>query len=194
MNGADDDEVYKIVDEGKWANLKVRALQNIIDARLPLNTGTIIVKGVNEHTLKRQVDLITELVETRGINFNTTSPYNRIVPVVRLKSVGAIGRYMENSSYNMDELINLTMESLKINHNQLINVAAGVNRIFQKGKMSSYMIPYYTKAGKIFIRLADWETDDDGVVDNNNPDRGRLTQNWTVAPFFEHVKLNEYGY
>ena len=61
MNGADDDEVYKILDEGKWATAKVKALKNMFDLRMPLNTGTIIAKGVNERTMKRQLDLFAEL-------------------------------------------------------------------------------------------------------------------------------------
>ena len=54
MNGADDDEYYKKLDNGKWATVKVRALENIFAERLPINTGTIIAKGVNEVTFARQ--------------------------------------------------------------------------------------------------------------------------------------------
>ena len=95
MNGADDNDVYKILDEGKWATVKVRALNNIFAERLPINTGTIIAKGVNESTLKRQIDLFAEKALENNINFDTVKPYSRITPVLRMKSVGAIGRYMD---------------------------------------------------------------------------------------------------
>ena len=56
------------------------------------------------------------------------------------------------------------------------------------------MFKYKSKAGTILIRLIDWQTDDDGVIDHDNPNRGRLTEDFTIAPFFEHVKKHEYGY
>ena len=56
------------------------------------------------------------------------------------------------------------------------------------------MFPYKTNAGNILVRLIDWQTNDDGVIDHDNPNRGRLTENFTIAPFFEHVKANENGY
>jgi hypothetical protein len=46
----------------------------------------------------------------------------------------------------------------------------------------------------MFIRLVDWSIDDDGVPDSENEFRGRITPNWKIAPFFEHVKINEFGY
>lgn len=44
------------------------------------------------------------------------------------------------------------------------------------------------------VRIVDWTVDDDGVPDNSNESRGRITQDFKLAPFFEHVKENEYGY
>ena len=57
MNGADDDVVYKALDNGKYANLKTRALSNAFSVGFTsINTGTIIAKGVNQSTIRRQVD------------------------------------------------------------------------------------------------------------------------------------------
>jgi len=85
---------------------------------------------------------------------------------------------------------------LGINKSDIIKTSAGVVKAGpQSGEaLTSYMFPYETKAGKVLIRLIDWQTDDDGVIDHDNPNRGRLTENFTIAPFFEHVKKNEYGY
>jgi len=196
MNGADDDAMYKELDNGKWATVKVRALDNIFAERLPINTGTIIAKGVNEHILGRQVELFAERAIANGINFDTTTPYNRITPVLRMKSVGAIGRYMENSSYDMDELIGMCISQLGVNRSDMSRTSAGVVKAGpQSGEaLTSYMFKYKSKAGTILIRLIDWQTDDDGVVDHDNPNRGRLTENFTIAPFFEHVKKHEHNY
>jgi len=195
MNGADDDSVYKILDEGKWATVKVRALKNMFDLRMPLNTGTIIAKGINPHTMKRQIDLFAELAIASGINFNTTKPYNRLTPVLRMKSVGAIGRFIKDSAYTIEELCDLAVKDLGISHNDIDKVGSGV--VSNDGTIpvgTSYMFPYETAAGKVIIRLIDWQNNDEGVIDHDNPNRGRLTQNWTIAPFFEHVRLNEGGY
>ena len=196
MNGADVDAAYKELDNGKWATVKVRALDNIFAERLPINTGTIIARGVNEYVMNRQVEVFAERAMANGINFNTTSPYNKITPVLRMKSVGMIGRYMEGVSYTIDELTDMAVYRLGINKSDIIKTSAGVVKAGpQSGEaLTSYMFPYETKAGKVLIRLIDWQTDDDGVIDHDNPNRGRLTENFTIAPFFEHVKKNEYGY
>ena len=196
MNGADDDMAYKELDNGKWATVKVRALDNIFAERLPINTGTILARGVNEYIMNRQVEVFAERAIANGINFNTTPPYNKITPVLRMKSVGMIGRYMEGVSYTIDELTDMAVYRLGIDKSDIIKTSAGVVKAGpQSGEaLTSYMFPYETEAGKVLIRLIDWQTDDDGVIDHDNPNRGRLTENFTVAPFFEHVKKNEYGY
>lgn len=196
MNGADDDTAYKELDNGKWATVKVRALDNIFAERLPINTGTILARGVNEYIMNRQVEVFAERAIANGINFNTTPPYNKITPVLRMKSVGMIGRYMEGVSYTIDELTEMAVYRLGIDKSDIIKTSAGVVKAGpQSGEaLTSYMFPYETEAGKVLIRLIDWQTDDDGVIDHDNPNRGRLTENFTVAPFFEHVKKNEYGY
>jgi MoaA/NifB/PqqE/SkfB family radical SAM enzyme len=198
MNGADEDEIYKVLDNGKWATVKVRALENIFKHRLPVNTGTIIAKGVNEHTIKRHVDLFVNKAIEYGINFDKDKPYNKITPVLRFKSVGLIGRNMgKNFFYSKEEWANLASSQLGLSYDSLIKSTAtsGVVKAGSYGKAeTSLLFPYHSQAGKIFIRFIDWETNDEGVIDHDNPNRGRLTENWTVAPFFEHIKINEFKY
>ena len=198
MNGADDNDVYKILDNGKWATLKVRALVNIFKCRLPINTGTIIAKHVNEQTIKRQVEVFSKTAKDNGINFNITPPYNRITPVLRMKGVGLVGRNMgKNKCYSIPELAELCEQQLGIKADFILNqkVSAGVVKAGNYGdQLTSVLFPLDTDAGKIYIRLIDWSINDDGVIDHDNPYRGRLTQDWTIAPFFEHVKKNEFGY
>lgn len=196
MNGADDDDVYKVLDEGKWATVKTRALKNIFDARLPINTGTIIAKNINENTIKRQIEVFGKIAHESGIDFNLTPPYNRIRPVLRMKSVGHIGRYIPNSSFNIDELKAMCCSQLGIDMNDIQQTASGVVKLGpQSGEtLSSWMFECDTKAGPVYVRLIPWEIDDEGVIDHDNTSRGRLTENWTIAPFFEHVKKNEFNY
>lgn len=198
MNGADDNQAYRDLDNGNWATVKTRALQNIFKLRLPVNTGTIIAKGVNEHVLGRQVELFAEIAAAEGINFDTTPPYNRITPVLRMKSVGLLGRNMGGDScYTIPELAKLASEQLNVSYDEIMSsrTTAGVVKAGNYGdNLTSHLFPYKTKAGTVFIRLIDWETNDEGVIDHDNTNRGRLTEDFKVAPFFEHVKLNEFGY
>ena len=197
MNGADDDEAYQKLDNGKWATVKVRALENIFRHGLPINTGTIIAKNSNEHVLGRQVELFVEKAKEAGIHFDKTAPYKRIKPVLRMKSVGMLGRYMKDSSYTMQELAGLASEQLNIPYETIINskATAGVVKAGAYGEAeTSLLFTYESSVGSFYIRFIDWSVDDDGVIDHDNPNRGRLTQNWNVAPFFEHVKRNEFGY
>jgi len=196
MNGADDDEMYKKLDDGKWATVKVRALENIFAERLPVNTGTIIAKGVNEVTFARQPELFAQKAIEAGINFDRTPPYNRIKPVLRIKSVGAIGRYMKDVSYTMEELKDMAVVFLNVKKEKIFETSSGLvkNEPSQWEPMRSAMFEYKSLAGTFFIRLIDWQNNDDGVIDHDNPNRGRLTQDFKVAPFFEHVKRNEFGY
>lgn len=198
MNGADDDEIYQLLDAGKWATIKTRALSNIFKLRLPINTGTIIAKGINEKTILQQVKTFARIAIENDVNFDTTNPYRRITPVLRMKSVGLIGRNMgATASYTSKDLAKLASEQLKIPLDTILNsavVAGSVVTTAVGESKTSLAFDCQTDAGKVIIRLINWDIDDEGVIDHDNTNRGRLTENWTIAPFFEHVKKNEYGY
>jgi organic radical activating enzyme len=198
MNGADDDEAYKVLDMGKWAEVKTRALDNILACRLPINTGTIIARDVNEHCVRRQVEVFEKYCLKNDINLDTTAPYNRITPVLRMKSVGSLGRNMGSDlALGIEELAEIAAHEFSLNLDEVLNsrVSAGVVKAGNYGEaLTSLMFPIHTAAGKLFVRLIDWSVNDEGVIDHDNPNRGRLTQDFKVAPFFEHVKRNEFGY
>ena len=178
MNGADEDEVYKILDDGKWATAKTRALKNLMKHNMIINTGTIIAKGVNEHTIRRQVDMFQEYIEETNYN-------PKIKPVLRFRTIGEIGRYMENSTIQYDEFIDIAAEQLDVTSDYICNNNA-------QALNNTYGLIFEYK--NMLIRLVDWSADEDGIPDSNSQFRGRFTQDFKVAPFFEHVKENEFGY
>ena len=46
-----------------------------------------------------------------------------------------------------------------------------------------------------WVKITDWDTDNEqGIPDPGSIRRGRITQEWKVAPFYEHAKINENGY
>ena len=53
---------------------------------------------------------------------------------------------------------------------------------------------YSFKHNKYRINCTNWEGVDGGFDDKTNSIRGRLTQDYKVAPFLEHIKENEGGY
>ncbi len=91
MNGADDDTVYRVLDNGKYATLKTRALTNAFRCGFMTDTGSIIAKGINERTIRRQIEVVVACAQKAGIDFRTSSPWARISPVLRIKSIGKIG-------------------------------------------------------------------------------------------------------
>jgi len=178
MNGCLDDDVYKKLDCGKYANLKHRALINLLENRFIVNTGTIIAKGVNEHTIKEQVELISNYANRYRV---------KIPPVVRLRTIATIGRSMGNDhTYDFNEFQEIVCEQLGITKKYLLdNETVGIRNNIEG---------FVFKHNNIIVRLVDWKVNDEGIPDFGNEVRGRITEDWKIAPFFEHVKENEYGY
>lgn len=182
MNGADEDDVYKVLDEGKWATAKTRALKNLMKHNMIINTGTIIAKGVNEHIIKRQVDMFEEYANETKYNL-------KIKPVLRFRTIGAIGRYMEDSTIQYNDFIELAAQQLNISTNYIKNSDL---KALKDVKNNTYGLIFPYK--NLWIRLVDWSADEDGIPDSGSKSRGRITQDFKIAPFFEHVKENEFGY
>lgn len=173
MNGADDDEIYKKVDCGKYAQLKNRALKNLMDENFITNTGTIVLKNCNEHVIRRQYEILSQY-----------SP--KVKTVMRLRTVAPLGRYMgPDFIYEFDQFKNLVCEQLGITKRYMDQHTIGI-----KNNTSGIVF----EMPKAIVRLVDWSVDDDGIPDSGNERRGRITEDFQIAPFFEHVKDNENGY
>tara|TARA_B100000085_G_scaffold281894_1_gene309349 strand:- start:987 stop:1859 length:873 start_codon:yes stop_codon:yes gene_type:complete len=177
MNGAIDDEIYKILDNGKYATLKHRALKNLLEHKFIVNTGTIIAKGVNERTIKEQVDLMCDYAEKYKV---------KIPPVVRIRTIATLGRSMEGHTYDFSEF--------KQNVCSQLNITEDYMEQNKTDEIVNNMEGYVFKHKNVMIRLVDWKINDEGVPDFGSELRGRITEDWKIAPFFHHVKENEYGY
>ena len=173
MNGADDDSLYKQIDSMRCADLKVSALKNCVESGMIVNTGTILSKGVNETVIKKQVGLFKDLKL-------------RVPPVLRFRTVGLIGRHQgEEAVFTKDEFYNVICDQLGVDLDYIEkNTVPVLNNT--SGTSFSYE--------NVIVRLVDWTVDNDGVPDSGNTRRGRITANWKLAPFFEDVKKNEFGY
>lgn len=181
MNGADDDEVYIIMDELRCAERKMQALKNVIELNMFININCIIQKGVNDHVPKRLVDIFQQ-------------EFNGHPGVLRFRNVGQIGRHSLNhdENYSFDELIQLIAEVTRLDANWIRQW----NNVEGYDETHNVLFPLNpdTKKTGLWIKITDWDPKDEMIPDPNSIRRGRITENFKIAPFFEHVKLNEFGY
>lgn len=200
LNGVDNDEWYEQIDELRCAKRKVNALKNLQTNKFVIDTGTIIVRGINDEAPARLLHLYNRL----GIKH----------ALCRIKNVGKLGRSMfddtagehklsVNTNYTMNGLIKLISEQVGVSVDYIESWR--YKPIYKNIDVeeSSFIFPlenndkkrFMHKSG-IWFKIADWNTfgNSDGVPLPNNKRRGRLTENFKVAPMAEHVKLNEGGY
>ena len=176
FNGVDRDDWYQITDGMKCSEKKRQALENAVRLNMYTSLGCIIMKGLNEQAPKRLLGVLREL---KGANI-----------VLRIKNVGQVGRYSqsEDDSLTFDELINLVAQQFDVSaeHIQKQNLIHGEvesnSRLFKFPNPSS-------KSGHTWVKLTNWHSFDPG-----NARRGRITQDFKIAPFTEHVKANEFQY
>lgn len=186
LNGVDNDDWYEQIDEMRCADKKLKALRNIVDRKMNLNTGTIIIPEVNPDAPAALKELI-EKEKIRNV-------------LMRIKNVGQVGRYQKDAE-----------ENLKLG--DLVKVCADQFGVSEDYIWSYHGVPYYNRFNEPntilfplregstilnrgrWVKITNWDTDNDGgIPDPGSQRRGRVTENFTVAPFYEHLKMNEGGY
>jgi uncharacterized radical SAM superfamily Fe-S cluster-containing enzyme len=200
LNGVDNDDWYESIDELRCASKKIQALENIAASRFVIDTGTIIVKGVNDEAPARLLDLYNR----KGIRH----------ALCRIKNVGKLGRSMfddstgehkltVSSNYTMNGLIKLVADQTGLSVDY---IESWRNKPIYENtdtEEDSFIFPLDPASENkpmhrsgIWFKIADWNTfgNPDGVPLPNNTRRGRLTEDFKVAPMAEHVKRNEGGY
>ncbi len=180
MNGVDRDDWYLALDNLECAAKKTRALENCINAGMVVNTGTILVPGLNDDAPGRLLALISERKPKSA--------------VLRFKNVGAIGRYMNGSTprFEFKDLVVQVASQLGINP----DFAWEADWIEGKRERLTRFFPFVrgTRPGSgIWVKVTGWDNAG-GSIDAGSTRRGRLTPEMKVAPFFEHVLANEGGY
>ena len=200
LNGVDNDDWYEEIDELRCSTKKIQALQNLSAAKFIIDTGTIVVRGVNDEAPAKMLDLYNRL----GIKH----------ALCRIKNVGKLGRSMFdtdagehrldiNTNYTMDGLIKLISDQTGVSVDYIESWRNKPIYENETPEDSSFIFPLNPNSqGKlmhksgIWFKIADWNTfsNPDGVPLPNNTRRGRLTQDFKVAPMSEHVKRNEGGY
>jgi len=184
LNGVDNDDWYEEIDELRCAKTKVRALENIHKNRIIMDTGTILVKGVNDEAPARLMNLL----KTKNIKS----------VVCRFKNIGALGNYMKTKNFTEMDMIDLLSVQLKVSKDYILEWKNKPIYGNDDVEDSNFMFPLTPPSKRlrsgIWIKVADWGSIMNFDNPSSNQRRGRITPDWKIAPFFEHVKLNEGGY
>jgi hypothetical protein len=159
FNGGFDDELYWAIDDMRCATKKRQAFENLRAEHLYTSIGMIVVRGVNEHEVKPVLEAVKQ---------------SRNVREFHLRSIGAMGRYMTNPPFTLDELLQVFADAAGVD-------PESIDR--HERTTSSHDFTF----GRQRVQLTSWP-------DLGSETRGRLTPEGLIAPFMEHVIANDGGY
>lgn len=176
LNGADDDDVYLVMDGVKCAERKIKAWNECQQAKMHVNVGAILQKDVNNHIPKRLLEL------SRQIGGHH---------ILRFRNVGQIGRFSigKNKNWNFNELLSLICND----YDKDINWARNYTSIngYKENNVVFFPMDETKKLRTTWVKITDWSPINSEIPDPGSKRRGRLTQDFKLAPFFEHVKKYE---
>lgn len=190
MNGIDNDDWYMAIDNMKCAEKKVAAIKNCHNSKMIIDVGVIMVKGINDTVPKELLRFFKEH-DIKNV-------------MCRIKNVGQLGRYMvgSNDNYSMLELMELisTQTGLSMDYlNEWRQKPIYENIDLEE---DTFMFPITPRKEKklvhrsgIWFKIADWDRQNfQKIPFMNQIRRGRITEDFKIAPFFEHVAKNEGNY
>lgn len=179
LNGADDDNVYEIMDGVRCADRKLKGWQECVDAKMNVNIGAILQKGTNDHIPLKILNLSKQI----GGN-----------PILRFRNVGQVGRYSleKDQNWSFNEMVNLVCSQYEKDPDWALKW----NKIngFNEKNVIFFPIDENKRLKTTWVKITDWSPVNSVLPDPGNNRRGRLTQNFKLAPFFEHVKKYENQY
>jgi len=185
MNGVDNDDWYEKIDEMRCSTKKMAAMLNSHRLRILRDIGCIIVDGINNDAPSRFIKILDE---------------NNISNVtLRFKTIGQIGRFMpDQHQINMDSLIQVMSDQLKLSVDYIKSWQAKWIYPDNRVEEDSFLFPLNPNSRRVYsgiwIKCVNWNNEGKATVLDGSTRRGRLTENFKVAPFFEHVSQNEGGY
>lgn len=186
MNGGDDETLYELMDgHKKYTRPKLDALDNCFNVGFVTHINCIIGKGINEDLIKTLPELVTYYAEKNNRRFSKKYPI-----MIRFKNIGEIGDHIKDATISMRELADLFEKHHGISSDFILSQ----NEVDGYNECTSAIFSIKTRLGDLLIKLTDWKIDDEGIPDPNSNRRGRVTQDFKIAPFFEHVKKNEFEY
>ncbi len=185
MNGVDNDDWYEKIDELRCANKKMKAMVYSHKHKILRDIGCIITQGVNEDAPSRMLSMLKQ--------------HNIGNVTLRFKTIGQIGRFMpEEYQMTMDDLINIMSNQLNLSKDYVEHWRDNWIYPDNRQEKDSFLFPLNPDSKRVYsgiwIKLVNWNKYGKETVLSNSTRRGRLTENFKVAPFFEHVTQNEGEY
>ena len=176
LNGADDDDVYEVMDGIRCAERKITAWEKCQEAHMNINVGSILQKGLNDHVPARMLELSKKI----GGNH-----------ILRFRNVGQIGRYTleKDQNWTFDEMTKLVCDQFGKDP-ESVKDWKNING-FTEDNVIFFPMDENKKFKTSWVKITDWSPVNSLIPDPKNNRRGRLTQNFKIAPFFEHVKKYE---
>ena len=171
MNGGLDDDMYELLDNGRYAKQKMIALENCFKFKIIPHVNVILIPD-NAHILVPLADHMLRLAE----KYNMT----KYPIMLRVKSVGEVGNYLKTHTYRIDEMIGLLRHSFGY-----FPVDFTVNGYKEKNTC------VFKFPNGLLGKITDWTLDDDGIPDSNSKRRGILTDKYEIMPFFEYYSQIE---
>ena len=139
----------------------------------------VIVDPTNIHILKPLLDYVIMLCKKYNRKPGKSFPI-----MMRIKSVGKMGNYLDTYTYNINELIDIAKENF-----------GDFEPIFEvQGYKEEHtcVFSFDTEIGTMYGKATDWSIDDDGLPDSGSKRRGILTDDYKIEPFFEYYgKIDE---
>lgn len=172
-NGGNDDSVYKTTDQMVCAELKMQAIENVLDLpKIRLSIGCILHRNLNEHV---PLFLYEKLKNRKGMFF------------INVRNIGNIGRNIQNKvdNYTFEEMIDIL--SIQLNFDKKKAVLMSPHQVI-------FQLSTKRQHNSLFLKITDWRNA--GRISSLTPNlsRGRLNKNLKLSYFFEDVKFNEFGY
>ncbi|MFZ3229643.1 MAG: radical SAM protein [Pseudobdellovibrio sp.] len=176
LNGLDDDSIYQITDKMKCAKEKMSAIQNCSDQGISVAIATILIRNINMHLFDKFIDLSIKLKKPARINF---------------RNIGAIGRNLSEvvKNVSMEEMVQLLSLKIDLPEKIILNSKTANNQIRVP------ILKNVRRSQQVIVKLTDWSIYAESKGrDTKSQIRGRITKDFKIAPFFEHVLENEFGY
>lgn len=179
LNGYNDDKIYQVIDKMNCADAKMKAVYNCNEVGLGISISMILIRNLNDHLVSEMLNFAKTLKTPIRVNF---------------RNVGDLGRNMLKNIDNLsaDEIVTKICTTIGVEMDE-----------FKKYHVSNHQIRYPWKLGTkrseiVWIKTTDWQNYPIGDFSNEDIEtkgiKGRVTEQFTLSPFFEHVKANEFGY
>jgi molybdenum cofactor biosynthesis enzyme MoaA len=180
MNGGTDRKLYEQIDNLDCLDQKMNAVDNVAQLKLRLRLGAILMKGVN--------DFVPTMLNSLALKYDVATTLN-------FRNVAQVGRYTltKNENHTFEDMVLLVCNQLGYDYENAIR--SNVVNAIEQERIVLFSEKIKTKNSKrkhdVWIKVTDWSPPGADFPDPNSSRRGRLTQNYQIAPFFEHVKKNE---